>query len=211
VDPSQSDLGSERLPDSDDLDDCDQRSCGCQEDAPGQPYSWVLRIPQPYLPKIPSDLHSVYEAGPFTRCNVCEEPLRELGLYEIQKVYRGKEVIFEVALCHRCGEELVRELSQESLEAMKGFLFANFRPTPEAEHCHFCGFPRGLFANYTVVAACEGSALLLPRIVMCERCGERLSELLSRKTREVQSDFVRDHFPGVPADLDLSPSFRGIL
>ena len=24
-------------------------------------------------------------------------------------------------------------------------------------------------------------------------------------------DFMRDHFPGVPADLDLSPSFGSIL
>lgn len=50
-----------------------------------------------------------------------------------------------------------------------------------------------------------------PSLVMCDGCNERLQDCLSRKTRDVQDDFVRDNFPGVPADLDLSPSFSGLL
>jgi hypothetical protein len=105
----------------------------------------------------------------------------------------------------------VRELSEESLAAMKGFLLSHFKPTSEQDHCHFCGFPRGLFENFTVVGACRDSFLIVPQILMCEKCGESLNERLSQKTRDVQGDFVQDHFPGVPADLDLSPSLGGLF
>jgi len=178
----------------------------CGED--GEP---APRMSEPATRPIPPQLHSVYEEGPFTRCSGCTKPLAGLGLYEIQKVYRGREVVFETALCHVCGEDLVRELSEESLAAMKGFLVSHFKPACEPGHCHFCGFPRGLFVNYTVIGACRDASILVPEIVICETCSESLNERLSQKTRDVQSDFVQDHFPGVPADLDLHPSLRGLF
>jgi hypothetical protein len=46
---------------------------------------------------------------------------------------------------------------------------------------------------------------------MCDSCSERLQEKLSRKTRDTQGDFLNDHFPGVPADLDLSPTLSGLF
>ncbi|MEE3182120.1 MAG: hypothetical protein VX288_09455, partial [Planctomycetota bacterium] len=99
-----------------------------------------------------------------------------------------------------------KEMSLESMDEMKGFMLCNFTPTEEPDHCHFCGIPRAIFENYTVIVACRELSLLLPLIIMCEKCSEHLQGELSEKTREVQGDFIRDHFPGVPADLDLSPS-----
>ncbi len=158
--------------------------------------------PQP----IPDLLHSVYEKGPFRACCMCGHHLADGRLYEIQKVFRGKEAIFEMAICHGCGEDVAREFSQESMENMKQFLVANFRPSPEPSHCHFCGFPRALVHDFTIVGMCRQTSLLLPSIIMCEKCSERLQGKLSRKTREAQGDFVRDHFPGVPEGLDVSPA-----
>jgi hypothetical protein len=160
---------------------------------------------------IPEELHSVYEAGPFTRCSVCEQSLVDGRLYEVQKVYRGKEVIFEMGICHGCGESIAKDFSEESLEAMKGFLLCNFKPTMHSHHCHFCGSPRSLFPGYTIVGACRERSLIFPSIVMCEKCSEGLQERLSRKTREVQGDFIRDHFPGVPANLDFNPSLSNLF
>ena len=173
--------------------------------------STLLHIPESIVQPIPEDLHSAYEEGPFKKCTVCQNALSEAGLYEIQKVYRGTEVIFETAICHSCGEDLVRELSEESLKTMKGYLLCNFQPSDEAGHCHFCGFARGIVSSYTCVGACHGSSLLLPQIIMCEKCSESLNENLSQKTRDIQADFVQDNFPGVPADLDLSPSLGGLF
>ncbi len=156
---------------------------------------------------IPDLLHSAYAEEPFRRCTVCNADLHDGRLYEIQKVFRGKEAIFEMAVCQKCGESVAEEFSEESITRIRRFLTERFRPSSEPEHCHFCGLPRGLFSSFTVVGACQSSALILPTIVMCEPCSEKLQEQLSKKTRDVQADFVRDTFPGVPADLDLSPSF----
>lgn len=160
---------------------------------------------------IPEILHSAYKEGPFTQCTMCSEGLTDGRLYEIQKVYRGKEVILEMAVCHKCGENVAREFSEESVENFRRFVTDSFRPTSEASHCNFCGLPRGVLPNFTIVGACRESWLILPSFVMCEKCTERLQALLSRKTRDVQGDFIRDNFPGVPADLDLSPTLGGIL
>ena len=186
------------------------------EESPGDPYAWEpetgdssAATGQPLEaepPEIPKELHSFYEEGLFRKCTICEKELEHLGLYEVQKVYRDKEVIFETAICQACGEDLSKEMSLESKDAMKGFMLCNFKPTEEPDHCHFCGIPRAIFENYTVIGACRELSLLLPLIIMCEKCSEHLQGELSEKTREVQGDFIRDHFPGVPADLDLSPS-----
>jgi hypothetical protein len=127
-------------------------------------------------------------------------------LYEIQKVFKGREAIFEMAICHGCGEEVAQEFSNESKENMKKFLVDNFRPAPEPAQCHFCGFPRNLVPNFTIVGMCQKFSLLVPSIIMCEKCTERLQGKLSRKTREAQGDFIKDNFPGVPEGLDVTPS-----
>lgn len=170
-----------------------------------------LQLPEFEAHAIPPELHSVYEEGPFTHCSICGDCLTDGRLYEIQKVYRGKQAIFEMGICHACGETIAQEFSKESLDAMKGFLLCNFRPNLETHHCHFCGFPRGLIPNYTIVGACRQSFLVFPALVMCEKCSESLQGRLSQRTRDTQDDFVRDHFPGVPADLDLSPSFGQVF
>ena len=165
---------------------------------------------------IPKELHSVYEGGPFIKCSVCGHSLAaaesEDGvLFEVQKVFHGREVIFEMALCQPCGESLCGELSAESLEALKGFLLCNFKPSLAPQHCHFCCMPRALLDRFTLVAACRRDALVLPSIVLCDHCGDRLQQQISPKTRETQDEFLRDHFPGLPGARDLNPSFGGMF
>src|SRR5690606_12503845 len=55
----------------------------------------------------------------------------------------------------------------------------------------------------------EPDQLILPIVIMCEPCALGLQESLSAKTREIQSDFLRDHFPGIPTNLDFRPTFGG--
>lgn len=161
--------------------------------------------------RIPLELHSFSEKGPFRVCTVCKEDLSKGCLYEIQKIYRGKEVVFEMAVCRTCGEVVCKEFSEESLEALKGFLLSSFKPSPETCHCHFCGFPRPLISGYTLVAACCAGSLVAPAIILCDHCGEKLQSKLSPKMREAIDAFIRKNFPGVPPDLDLNPSFGGLL
>ncbi|MBI4601914.1 MAG: hypothetical protein HY721_08125 [Planctomycetes bacterium] len=160
---------------------------------------------------LPSELYSFCEEGPFQACSACCRSLGDGGLYQVQKVIRGKEVIFEMAICEACAQGLCCEFSEESLQAIKGFLLSSFKPSPETCHCHFCGFPRPLLSGYTLVGTCSSRFLVVPTILLCDRCGEQLQARISNKTREVQEDFVRSTFPGVPADMDVSPTFGGIL
>jgi len=169
-------------------------------------------LPQNLKPQpIPQLLHSVFEKGPFKTCCVCSKVLTDGRLYEIQKVFKGREAIFEMAICHGCGEEVAQEFSNESKENMKKFLVDNFRPAPAPAQCHFCGFPRNLVPNFTIVGMCQKFSLLVPSIIMCEKCTERLQGKLSRKTREAQGHFIKDNFPGVPEGLDVTPSPSLIL
>lgn len=180
---------------------------------PYQRKNQFLYVPEDFPGLIPAELHSVFEGGPFRVCNVCEQVLVQKDLYEIQKVFRGKECVFEMAICRACGENLAREFSEESIAAIKGFLLCNYRSSGESEpqHCQFCGFPRRLFRNFTLYGACRDQSLVFPALLMCEKCGERLGQKLSRKTRDVQGEFVRDHFPGIPADFEFSPSFGSVI
>ena len=156
---------------------------------------------------IPPELHSVYDCRPFSRCTICSGSLD--CVYELQKVFRGSEVLFEMAICRQCGEQVAKEFSKESIEAMKGFLLSNFRPHEETSHCHFCGFPRELLSGWTTLGACRNEQLIFPLIVVCETCSESLQERLSKATRDLQDEFIRDHFPGVPENIDFSPSVFG--
>jgi hypothetical protein len=173
------------------------------EAAPDDPND-LLRFVQPK--PIPQILHSVYEKGPFRTCCVCSQVLTDGRIYEIQKVYRGKEAIFEMAICHECGSDVASEFSKESMESMKNFMLERFKPLQEPTHCNFCGFPKAVVPNFTIVGMCREKSLLVPGIIMCEKCSESLQEKLSRKTREAQGDFVRDTFPGVPEGLDVTPA-----
>ena len=160
---------------------------------------------------IPEHLHSVYEGGPFNRCCACRKPLLEADLYEIQKSYSGTEVVFETAICHECGSRLAAEISADSLQAMKGFLLCCYKPSVDLHHCHFCQDPRQFYENYSVVGLCREANLLMACIVLCEKCGDSLTSRLSSRTQEIQDDFIRNNFPGIPADFDLSPHFGGLL
>ena len=170
---------------------------------PNDPKSFLQFLqPKP----IPDLLHSVYEKGPFKTCCVCGQILTDGRLYEIQKVYRGKEAIFEMAICHQCGSDVSSEFSEESMESMKKFLLENFKPVQEPTHCSFCGFPKGMVPNFPIVGMCKENSLIVPSIIMCDKCSEGLQGKLSRKTREAQGEFIRDNFPGVPEGLDVSPT-----
>src|SRR5688572_2906141 len=117
--------------------------------------------PVPAQGPIPPELHSFFHGGPFEVCSIFHEDLAGESLYEIQKVYRGTEVVFEMAICDSCGERQCREISRESMEALKTFLHSHFRPSRGILCCHFCGLPKPSKPGYTIIGACKGRVLLL--------------------------------------------------
>lgn len=155
--------------------------------------------------EIPALLHSVYEGGPFRACSVCTGGLEDAAVvYEIQKVLRGSETVFEYAVCQACGMKLLQAYSKESVQAITTFFEERFRPDGTVSRCHFCGRERsdGL-QEVSILALCSGPFLATPPAVICSACSEDLNEKLSKKTREAYGDFLNDHFPGIPAEWEL--------
>lgn len=71
-------------------------------------------------------------------------------------------------------------------------------------HCQRCGRIGDDFREeHTVVGILVGGKVIAPVNAICGRCTDGVDEILSQKTREAHDGFVRDRFPGVPADLDL--------
>ncbi len=163
---------------------------------------------QPLGP-IPPELHSAYNAAPFRDCSICSASLME-RVYAIQKVWRPGEVLFEAAICHPCAESVAKDFSEASVNTIKGFLLGHFDPDVGPDACHFCGIPSILAQTWSLLGTCRSDQILFPPTIVCCTCCETLQERLSRQTREREEQFLSDHFPGVPADLDFSPSIFGI-
>ena len=162
---------------------------------------------------IPKRLHSAYHEGPFERCLLCDGMLSEGEEYEIQKSYRGSEVVVEFAICSRCGNKTCEDFSAESIGVLEAFSFRVFSNLAEAQRssgelpdgCHGCQAPRDATPGITEVGVCRANQLIFPPIRLCSACEDGLQEQLSQKTRDIFDDFLRDNFPGIPAEFDLSP------
>ncbi|MHC4778413.1 MAG: hypothetical protein ACYTFG_07560 [Planctomycetota bacterium] len=155
--------------------------------------------------EIPPLLHSIYEEGPFAKCSICEGLLLEGEVvYEIQKVWRGKETVFEYAVCQSCGLDLVKSYSKESMEKIREFFENRFQAHGNGDSCHFCGREAvpGVH-DLSVLGMCLGKFLLAPPVVICEPCNESINERLSKKTKDTYGEFIETNFPGIPAEWEV--------
>jgi hypothetical protein len=166
----------------------------------------------PFKP-IPKDLYSAYLNGPFTHCLDCEkELLSSNSLYQIEKVYKGTEPIFEYALCNECAKTLLQKFSQESLAAMQNYFWSHcknpftfFLENFQKNHCSLCDL-QGDFYEYTISGILCGSNMI-SCFCVCEKCNTNMGNLMSQKTKETLKDFIETKFPGIPKDLNLLPVF----
>ncbi|MBI4612996.1 MAG: hypothetical protein HY720_05245 [Planctomycetes bacterium] len=165
----------------------------------------------PGLLPVPRLFHSVYREGPFEECLVCSESLRApFRQYFVEKVFRGREVILEAAICVPCMLKMQGEFSEESRERLEAF---GRQRMGQSKHsfvrCDLCSAPRGDTGEMNLIGAFVGRWLVRDGVfLLCETCVLAIQELLSQKTRDVHREFLDDRFPGVPYDLDVpSPIF----
>jgi hypothetical protein len=148
---------------------------------------------------IPHELHSEYEERPFQSCTRCGESLADVPEgYQLFKLYRRAEPIYEYALCHPCHAGLLAEFSDESRVRLAEFHTQSMTLNLGARRCAVCGHDRAEDEEYSLTAACEGTALRHV-LMVCGPCRRDMREMLSKHTREVWDRFVNDNLAGAPA------------
>ncbi len=158
------------------------------------------------MPDIPTDIprefHSEYEDRPFQSCTRCGEMLAEIAEgYQLFKLYRRGEAIYEYALCHPCHAGVLQEFSTESTERLAEFHHQRVTLNLGRFQCAVCGNARGEDGEeeYSLTAAGKARRLI-HQLMVCGHCRREMQTLLSAHTRTVWDRFVSDHFPGPPAD-----------
>ena len=179
---------------------------------------------------IPTQFHSVQHEGPFTRCIQCEVDLPTSGrLYAIEKIYRGKEVIIELAMCLDCRDSSSECMSKESIAAIGNYfdskLDVNGRLNrlsqtelqesseimPWIDSCVISGQKIESLHEYQIFAICQGNELqreFFPMMISGSVI-EEISEILSEQTKGWMDDFIGDNF-GLPSEF-CDPPLRPVF
>jgi len=166
---------------------------------------------------IPKVFYPFLENEPFQSCTVCSRALLAQGVdYLIEKTIKGTEVICEYAICMVCAEEMSTELSQESMMRVRAHmeervdlldraekLLAQSPDKIEAwlERCVLTGTLQEDTDVYHICGHFHAKDLMLSiyPFMICGEAINRMSALLSKKTRETLDDFT-DKFLGMPPE-----------
>ncbi len=176
---------------------------------------------------IPEPLLDEEKGLPFSHCRICELNLQEPPRpYLVEKVYKFrqnmgiKDIIFSYAICLDCAEDMRKDMSQASVEAIQQYIstHSDFRhrieslsagEVPRIEDyigsCMISGKPVEDMAEYQIAGLCEGDQLIMglwPYAIGAE-VFEDLQNLLSEETLGHMDDFYGQHFGLPPEWADL--------
>lgn len=162
-------------------------------------------MPSREYDKIPRQLYSEYEERPFQSCTRCGEMLAEIPEgYQLFKLYRRGEAIYEYALCHPCHAGLLRDFSEESRQRLAEFHAQRVSLNMGFRRCAVCGNDHAGDEEYSLTAACQGTGLV-HALMICGPCRREMQSLLSQHTRKVWDRFVNDNLSGLPG-TSLTPA-----
>lgn len=152
---------------------------------------------------VPALLHSTYSGLPFAECLVCHAPLNDVEMHVVEKVIRNGEAVLEMALCGDCCNDLSKELSEESIEVLRAVQETWMdNGDEEGEICAGCNRDRAHDGGFVLAGYFLPGRILMRQLAVCEACHEGVQRKLSRKTRDKFGEFVGNHFPGVPENVD---------
>jgi len=171
---------------------------------------------------VPEPFHSFLSGEMFDCCMMCEKYLLDDGTqYHVERAFVQGEPIYEFALCLVCVDQLMSELSKESLVRLEAHFeervdfddrrnhllkVSNTDVEPWIERCILTGKLRSACRSYAIYAHCDGPDLLFAYhpYMISEEGMTQLSRLLSKKTRDRLDDFT-DEFLGLPPELKGQP------
>jgi hypothetical protein len=172
----------------------------------------------------------VEKDAPFEKCIGCgADLLTSNHYYVIEKVFRGSQVIIELAMCLNCrSDQSDGGMSETSALRMQEFLkdkidvqrrmelMATVNDSdsldPWLERCILSDRPSQMFREYQLVALCRGPWIqrdFYPALISGPSI-EALSDLLSEPTRDWMDDFIGSNF-GMPSEFCQPPGFTPVL
>jgi hypothetical protein len=160
----------------------------------------------------------------FSHCLCCKLPLVEIAeLWLVNKEFRRGECVMEYAICQPCRDRVTDELSEDSKEAVRGFLEKEIdwearmrefmlahEPAVRFDACIACCAPRDGLEGFgiSVLFDSGGSLVVGPLpLLICQPCVGRMTASLSEASREVWRRFLAENFAGPPMDT----GFPGLL
>ena len=180
--------------------------------------------------KIPPLLHRFQTDQPFEDCLFCGANLLTSNQhYVIEKIFRGNEVIIEMAMCLNCRQDCGDEgISEKSASSIQQFLSdkidfknrlrlmasVNEQDSIDAwlERCLLSDRPAQMFHEYQIVALCRGPWIqrdFYPALISGPAL-EELSDLLSKETKDWMDDFIGSNF-GMPSEFCQPPSVSPLI
>lgn len=162
------------------------------------------------------------ESGePFSHCLCCKLPLVEIDApWLVNKEIARGECVLEYAICQPCRNQVTDRISEESKEAVRGFLehqidwemrmrefMLSHDLTDRFAACIACREPREDLDGYGISALFDSGGELvtgaLP-LLICRSCIARMTAALSDRSREVWRKFLAENFAGPPGDSGFS-------
>lgn len=80
-----------------------------------------------FFSAVPKLFWSEYSGEPFCRCIACKVPLLESNMHVVKKKIVGNEAVLEMALCNRCQQQQMEEMSEETRKNLTAFMSEQFQ------------------------------------------------------------------------------------
>lgn len=175
--------------------------------------------------EIPKEFYSFENEAPFDHCIECEKYLLDGDTeYIIEKAirnyqgYNAKDVIFDYAICMECADQMRKEISKESWQAMMNYFQNNLdiqhrmelfneSPSEVFSSCMIKKTPMEECQEYQIYAHCKGDKLNMsnPPYMLSGEVMDELLPLLSEKTVDDMNGFMQKHFSPDPSIMEPTP------
>lgn len=157
---------------------------------------------------IPQQFYSDSNSAPFNQCSVCERDLGQ-GIYVIEKSFKQYPnqtetyTVFEYAMCLSCKQEMMNQISSESMQKIKEYVQENQanvaqllsnEPKPNIqsalEHCSFTKKHISQMEEYNIIGFFKGNKMVQIPFVFGEQFINEYANLLSDETLDFFDDFM---------------------
>jgi hypothetical protein len=177
---------------------------------------------------IPDIFYCEKENKKFTQCTICGKSFENTNeLYLIEKAYEKKpgsenhQLVFELACCMDCRQEINESLSQESRENITAYFQKNTNVEKRdadlkkynlmdhelwLQNCIVKNKSISEVEEYQIYVLCWKDKLVYHHLpyMLCGETIEEIMGLLSKKSLDILNDFMTDLF-------DLPPEFNEIF